>query len=130
MAAARLLCPGMNLIPFPWNITGLIFLVSGVWGEVHAWKSFQDHGTPEDYRRPTALVTEGLFRYTRNPMHLGSLFMIIGAATLSGNVLSFLTLPFLYIVIETVFIPWEEETMIKIFGDEYRCYMKTVRRWI
>ena len=49
---------------------------------------------------------------------------------LMGNLLSFIGPVFLIMVLQLIFIPYEERQMIGIFGDEYLVYMQKVWRWI
>jgi len=80
--------------------------------------------------RARALVAAGPFRFTRNPMYLGLSIAYLGG-TLLTNVawpLALFALP-LWVMNARV-IPHEEETLSRIFGDNYRAYLQQVRRWI
>lgn len=85
--------------------------------------------TPHSARAST-LVAAGPFRFTRNPMYLGLAVAYLGG-TLVVNVawpLVLFALP-LWVMNMRV-IPHEEETLERIFGDDYRAYQQRVRRWI
>ena len=70
------------------------------------------------------LHTNQAFAYTRNPMYLGISIGILGAALMS-NCLWHLILPILNVVImDTYFIPGEEEALLKRFGKEYVNYQR------
>ena len=85
---------------------------------------------PVKPQNATKLVTGGVFARTRNPMYLGLLLFLFGF-TLQVNIVGGIPLLVLFVLYITAFqiIP-EERAMLDVFGDEYREYMKKVRRWI
>jgi protein-S-isoprenylcysteine O-methyltransferase Ste14 len=63
-------------------------------------------------------------------MYLGMAAILLGTAVVFGTLVTF-TFPVLFImIIEMFIIPDEERKLEKIFGEQYREYKKTVRRWI
>lgn len=78
----------------------------------------------------TTLVTGGIYRWTRNPMYLGFVFILLAFGFFVGNAASFVALP-LYITSMTLLqiIP-EERALTTCFGDAYRQYQARVRRWL
>jgi protein-S-isoprenylcysteine O-methyltransferase Ste14 len=78
----------------------------------------------------SALVTRGPFRFSRNPMYLGALVVAIGAALVAGTWLMWLVPVVLFLLDNFAIIPFEERSMERTFGDEYREYAARVRRWI
>lgn len=82
------------------------------------------------FSEATSLVTTGLFRITRNPMYLGMALLLIGAALGFGSLGALLPVPLFVLVIQRRFILGEERFLEAAFGDEYRAYRQTVRRWI
>ena len=78
----------------------------------------------------TSLVTSGAFTFSRNPMYLGLLLFLFGFA-LQVNIIGGVPLLILFVLYLNAFqILPEERAMLEVFGDEYREYMKKVRRWI
>ena len=78
----------------------------------------------------TSLVTSGVFAFSRNPMYLGLLLFLFGFA-LQVNVVGGIPLLLLFVLYMNAFqILPEERAMLEVFGDEYREYIKRVRRWI
>jgi protein-S-isoprenylcysteine O-methyltransferase Ste14 len=77
-----------------------------------------------------ALVTDGLFALTRNPMYIAMIVMCIGFAFLLGRATMFAAPAMMFAVLNWVFIPFEETKMRRQFGDAYDAYTKRVRRWI
>jgi len=77
----------------------------------------------------TTLVTDGMFKITRNPMYLGMLLLLFGLSVFKGLIVGFIFLP-LFVLYITIFqiIP-EEEAMLNLFGEDYKSYSNKVRRW-
>ncbi|HRK63545.1 MAG TPA: isoprenylcysteine carboxylmethyltransferase family protein [Terricaulis sp.] len=77
-----------------------------------------------------ALVTDGLFGLTRNPMYIAMVVMCLGFAFLLGRATMFAAPVMMFAVLNWAFIPFEEAKMRRQFGDAYDAYMKRVRRWL
>ena len=85
---------------------------------------------PIQFDKTNKLVTSGIFKYSRNPMYLGMLMIIISTSIFYLNIYSILT-PFLFILwINKFQIKREEVFLTKKFGKEYLSYKKKTRRWI
>lgn len=98
---------------------------------IWAWKLFQEKKTPiRPTDEPSTLVADGPFRFSRNPMYLGIILMLTGVAVWVGSLPMFLAPIAFFIVLSIVFIPHEEKTLERIFGDAYRDYKSKVRRWL
>jgi protein-S-isoprenylcysteine O-methyltransferase Ste14 len=78
----------------------------------------------------SALVTEGIYKFTRNPMYLGFLFVIVAWAVFLSSPWALLG-PCVYVLYLTRFqiIP-EERVLANLFGAEYSAYKSRVRRWL
>ncbi len=87
-------------------------------------------GTLAPWSEKQNLVIEGPYRYCRNPMISGVLFILIGEAFLFHSV-SILWWALLFVIINTVyFITVEEPALYEKFGKDYKNYKKHVPRWI
>ena len=80
--------------------------------------------------RSNALVVEGLYRFSRNPMYLGMLLILLGWAAWLGQPLALIIAAAFVFLIERMQILPEERALEEKFGDDYRAYKKRVRRWI
>ena len=78
----------------------------------------------------TVLVTEGAFRFTRNPMYLGLVLLLAGIAIALGSVGALLPIPVFVWIIQAWFILGEERFLEEIFGEAYLAYKSRVRRWL
>lgn len=89
------------------------------------------HATAINPRRPTtAIVTEGPFGLTRNPLYLSMILLYLGiAASLNSLSMALLALVFALVLRAGVIIP-EERYLEDKFGDTYRDYKSQVRRWL
>jgi protein-S-isoprenylcysteine O-methyltransferase Ste14 len=81
--------------------------------------------------KPTrALITDGPFRYSRNPVYLGLLIAYLGVTAWTGLLWPLATLPLgLWFLWKTAIQP-EETYLAARFGEEYAAYCRRVRRWI
>ena len=121
---ARLILP-----PFHW--LGLMFGTDGLFLMIWARTIFKKQETPVRHSEvPTKFVTEGPYRVTRNPMYVGAITLLCGMAVFVGT-WPFMLLPlFLFLILDRIYIPWEEETMLRLFGEEYQKYLEETRRWL
>ena len=78
----------------------------------------------------TALVEDGPFRFSRNPMHLGMVLVLAGAFILLGSLSPLFVLPAFVWLLHTRFVVREEAHMERHFGDCYLDYKRRVRRWL
>ncbi len=109
-----------------------LFCLGGIVA-VPAVAAFRSAGTtvdPRDPEKATRLVARGVYRYSRNPMYLGLLFLLGAWAFYLSNLLAFAGLPLFVLVMNRLQIEPEEAAMLAQFGDEYRAYKVSVRRWI
>lgn len=123
--------PLMEILGWPARYGGAFLMVFG--GAMTAmsaglFKKVDTGLVPFDEAR--VLVTSGFFRYTRNPMYLGMVLLLLGFAILSGALGPFIPIPFFVWIIRNNFILGEERFMEAAFGEEYLSYKKLVRRWM
>ena len=86
--------------------------------------------SPNPHRPSTALVRDGTYRITRNPMYLGMIISYIGLFIFFQNPWFILFLPFLAWSFNTWVIIPEEEYLEEKFGKEYLDFKARVHRWI
>ena len=77
-----------------------------------------------------ALVTTGIYRFTRNPMYLGMLGVLAGWAVWLGNIAAWLGLPLSMALLTVLQIRPEERILAERFGAEFERYAARVRRWL
>jgi len=88
-------------------------------------------GEPFVPGRPTSsLVTDGPFRYTRNPRYLAATISYASIASLTNALWVILLLPVMLLMVQRTVIEREERYLERKFGEEYLRYKARVRRWI
>lgn len=122
------------LMPFSlshaWGWLGLILLAAAFFIVAWAKNLFDKAGTNVPPNQPaTAIVTTGVYQYTRNPMYLSFMLGFAGLAFLAGAPYMLLALlPLYYFLDQRVIVP-EEEYLTEKFGEEYLAYKNQVKRW-
>jgi len=87
-------------------------------------------GTPAPFDPPRRLVVAGPYRYVRNPMYVGAGLALAGAAMFYGS-LPLLGYTGLFLLVTHAFVVfYEEPTLTRLFGQQYRDYRTRVRRWL
>lgn len=126
---------GQPGVPFvKWHLArslGWFALVAGFAIMLTAVGLFRKAGTdPKPWKTATAFVTDGVYRWTRNPMYLGMALIYAGVALLADSLVALALLVPLVFVIQKEVIEREESYMEAKFGEAYRSYKASVRRWI
>ena len=112
---------------------GIFLLLLGFFILISAVRLFRKDKTtvnPLSPEQATKLVTDGIFKYSRNPMYLGMAF-VLGSMAVFFNAIGGIILIALFCVYITKFqiIP-EERAMRELFSQEFDRYVKETRRWI
>ncbi len=111
----------------------VLLLILGLACAIPSFKLFARYKTTISPLKPsdtTVLVTEGMYRYSRNPMYLGLLLLTISSTIWFGTWFGIIiNILFIFLINFLQIIP-EEEALLEIFGEEYEEYKKNVRRWI
>jgi protein-S-isoprenylcysteine O-methyltransferase Ste14 len=115
-----------------WNqVIGLLVVAAGAGLSCFAAAIFQARGTTRNpYGEPTALVALAPYTWTRNPMYLGLAAALMGLAIFFSSIAMLLAPAVFFAVIDRMVIPREEETLERLFGNDYVDYKNRVRRWI
>lgn len=127
----HLLLPGLQLIFFPYRLLGIILLGLGAALNICSVRLFEKAKTTEKlFQKPRALVIKGPYCFTRNPMYLGGVCMLLGIGVLLGSFTAFAPALFFFFLMNAYFIPREERMLNKIFGQKFKNYRKKARRWL
>ena len=126
-----------RLVPLPFfsslpsRIIGTILIIGGVSLGMPAFRGMLRAKTSPNPHRPTnALVFEGTYRITRNPMYLSMLVIYAGISIFFQNPWFILFLPILAWLFTTWVIIPEEKYLEQKFGADYLDFKARVRRWI
>lgn len=129
--AFHYLIPVGRIIPHPYHLTGIVFIVSGFALTLAAnFIMIKNHTTNQPGETPDLLLTTGPFKISRNPVYLGMTIILTGVDVLLGS-LPALIVPIIFvIIIDRLFIKAEEDLLKIRFGERYLDYKKMVRRWL
>lgn len=105
-------------------LTGVITLLLSFRGMI------QHHTAINPSGATTAIVSTGLYRYTRNPMYLSLTLIYIGASVTANAWWGLLLLVPLLVAVQKGIIEREEQYLARKFGNEYLSYKARVRRWL
>lgn len=130
---ARRYAPSLGLA-IPWRTPlaiGLVILgIALALAGVLAFRKAKTTVNPLKPEATSAVVATGIYRFTRNPMYLGMLVVLVGWAVFLANGISFLLLPLFVLYMDRFQIGPEERVLSGHFGSEFDNYMKSVRRWL
>ena|SRR3989338_4717222 len=110
---------------------GTLLIAAGVLLARGAFRAMGLAGTSANpYGSATVLVTQGPFRWTRNPLYLAQTLLYVGMAMVLNTLWPLVWLPAVLLVMRYGVIEREERYLDTRFGAAYRAYRSTVRRWV
>lgn len=140
-----LVVPGTIAFYLPWRIargepigspgyvlSSMLLVLLG--GTIYLWCLWDfaafGRGTPAPIDPPKLLVARGPYRYTRNPMYVGVLTVILGWAVLFRSLALLLYAFAVFAVVHLFVVFYEEPHLRRVFGAQYEDYCSRVGRWI
>ena len=122
--------PQFRFVYGKFKYIGLIIFLAGLSITFYSFYLFKKNKTPIiPGTKPTFVVQSGPYKFTRNPMYIGVTFALLGISIYIGNLLSLISPLIFFILMNLIYIPFEEKLMENIFGKQYLGYKKKVRRW-
>ena len=115
------------------SLLAVVFMSAGIGMMLIAAFSFYEAKTtinPLDPSKASHLITTGIFGFSRNPIYLADLLILIAWAIWLGNIFNIALLVVFVVYINRFQIAPEERALGTLFGDAYRDYCSRVRRWI
>ena len=110
---------------------GALLIVGAMALAIYAVQQFQKAETPVHPRRkPTTLLTDGVYATSRNPIYLAMVLTALGAALCFGTLGALIPVAALVWILQDLFIEGEEHHIEKNFGEEWKAYASKTRRWI
>ena len=107
-------------------ISGLIIILSAI----ILFKKYKTTITPLKPSKATKLIVNGVYKFSRNPMYLGLLLVLLGISIILNLFGGFFLIPLFILYLNLFQIIPEENAMVDLFKDEFLEYKKNVRRWI
>jgi protein-S-isoprenylcysteine O-methyltransferase Ste14 len=113
----------------PW--TGTLVGIAGFSLMMWSWLIFKKQHLAVCLPQKTShLAKAGLYRFSRNPMYLGMVLMLLGLALIAGTLPFYLSAAGYFAILNFLFCPYEENKLSLAFGREYERYRHAVRRWL
>ena len=106
-----------------WFYVGLVIYSLGIAAYMIVMVNF---ATTSLDREP---ITKGIYRYSRHPMYVTTLIVLLGVGIASASLLVLL-LSIMYMVFTVIAVPAEERFLLEQYGEAYREYMNRTPRWI
>jgi len=123
-------------IPLPFLVPSILrnigfgLIVVGFLLGIAAFLEFRKARTTVDpHGSVSSIVTSGIYRFTRNPIYMGFLLMLIGIPLNSGTYWGLILVPVFIYFMNSLVIEHEEAYLEKKFGDVYTSYKSRMRRW-
>ena len=111
---------------------GILLLILGA--AIYSWTVWDfatiGKGTPLPLDAPKKLVVRGLYRYTRNPMYLGVILVILGWRGVFTDGWLLVYVLGVCIAVHLFVVLYEEPRLQELFREEYEVYRRSVGRWV
>jgi len=105
------------------RILGAVISFFGLWVFVDTFLRFKKAETDITPLEPSScLIQSGFFRFSRNPIYLSMLLMILGVELQLGFGWGLLLVPIFFFIIKKSFVEKEEKLLEETFGQEYLDY--------
>ncbi|MBN7795045.1 methyltransferase family protein [Parahaliea mediterranea] len=123
--------PGPRYTGTASQMAGGVLLVAGLLLLILAGGLFKRAGTDMvPFKNVSALVTTGVYAWSRNPMYLGMTLVLLGTAVTVGAATALLVPPLFMVIIELRYIRPEEAMLRGLFPEDFPAYCRRVRRWL
>jgi len=131
MIGLDIFLPVTKILSWPWTVVGIVPVTAGAALNLAADRAFKRHETTvKPFEVSTNLVTEGVFRLSRNPMYLGMVLILFGVALFLGALTPFAVCAAFGLLMNYRFVRIEERMLADKFGAEWRRYSAHTRRWV
>jgi protein-S-isoprenylcysteine O-methyltransferase Ste14 len=126
----RPLSLGLDAVPTRLPLALSVFVLAGAIG-AWAFLTFRKARTsPMPFGTPSQLLTSGPFRFSRNPLYVALILVLIAFSSLLDSAWVLATVPVLALAVRAYIVPGEEARLLSLFGGQYTAYTSRVRRWL
>lgn len=114
------------------QVLGVLLILAGTPAVLDSFARFawQGLGTPAPIFPTQQLVVSGFYRYVRNPMYVGLVWVIVGQGLLFADLRLFYYVAAVWLATHIFVITYEEPTLRRTYGVEYELFCSHVPRWI
>ena len=131
MAGLHFWLPIQQLFFPPISYLGIVAIAMGIVVLLFCAYLFRQKNTAiVPFQESSYLIRESIFNYSRNPIYLGMIITLMGVWLYLGSLTPVFIVPVFAWLIQKLFIKEEERMLEAKFGQEYREYKATVRRWV
>jgi protein-S-isoprenylcysteine O-methyltransferase Ste14 len=131
MVVLHFFLPFVHWFWWPWNLVGIAPILLGIALNMVADTQFKRHKTTvKPFQPSSVLITDGVFRVSRNPMYLGMVCILIGIGICLASLTPLVVIPLFVWWITARFIVPEEQALAEQFGHAYAAFKTEVRRWV
>lgn len=110
---------------------GGVLALAGIAVILLAGVEFRRHKTTLiPHEAPSVMVQSGIYRWSRNPIYLGDVLLLVGLSLRWDSLLGLFAVPLFAWILTRRFILPEEARLRAAFGDAFETYEAQVRRWI
>jgi protein-S-isoprenylcysteine O-methyltransferase Ste14 len=117
----------------PWPLFALGTILVGLGVALALWAGYylieHGRGTPMPLDAPQRLVTQGPYRFVRNPQGIAMAVMVAGEVLAVKSAFLWLMIPLTVVYLEALVGPWESRQLQRNFGSEYEAYVARVPKW-
>mgnify|MGYP002141191003 CR=1 FL=1 len=96
----------------------------------HSFLLVKTTANPMTPQLTMTLVRNGIYAISRNPMYVGFVFLLLAWGVYLQNMLALLWMPTFMVYMNRFQILPEERVLESKFGEDYKCYLRSVRRWL
>ena len=118
--------PNQDLISIIILLIGVLILTNPIFKFIKSKTTID----PIKFKKVNKLIISGIYKYSRNPMYLGLLMIVISTSIFFLNIFSITTPLLFYCWINRFQIKREESFLTEKFGEEYISYKIKTRRWM
>ena len=118
--------PNQDLISIIILLIGILILINPIFKFIKSKTTID----PIKFKKVNKLIISGIYKYSRNPMYLGLLMIVLSTSIFYLNIFSITTPVLFYCWINRFQIKREETFLTEKFGAEYMSYKIKTRRWI
>jgi protein-S-isoprenylcysteine O-methyltransferase Ste14 len=122
--------PSLTVPPILENIGFALVVVVFLFGLAAFLELRRARTTLDPHGSVASIVTWGIYRFSRNPIYVGFLLMVIGIPLTSGIYWGAVLAPIFFLLCNKLVIEREEAYLEKKFGDVYTSYKSGIRRWL
>jgi len=127
----QFLPPPESLQFLTYPVAGVSMIATGFGIMMRAWWLFRQHQTAIcPTAETTSFINDDIYAFTRNPMYLGMVLMLLGVALLLGRWPYYLAAAVYALILNHVFCRYEEAKLLQQYGRRYADYAASVRRWL